>query len=48
VATSVVEEKSSRVVELVLAKIRARELLAGKILGVGCCRHLWMTTVWQV
>ena len=35
VASSVVEEKSSRVVELLLAKIRPGQLLAGKILGVG-------------
>jgi len=35
VASSVVEEKSSRVVELLLAKIRPRELLTGKIVGVG-------------
>lgn len=35
VASSVVEEKASRVVELLLAKLRPRELLTGKILGVG-------------
>jgi len=35
VASSVVEEKSSRVVELLLAKIRPGELLTGKIVGVG-------------
>jgi len=35
VASSVVEEKASRVVELLLAKIRPRELLTGKIIGVG-------------
>ncbi|HEX7277730.1 MAG TPA: ABC transporter permease [Acidimicrobiales bacterium] len=35
VASSVVEEKASRVVELLLAKIRPAELLIGKILGVG-------------
>ena len=35
VASSVVEEKSSRVVELLLAKLRPRELLTGKIVGVG-------------
>ena len=35
VASSVVEEKASRVVELILAKIRPYELLAGKIVGVG-------------
>ncbi len=35
VASSVVEEKSSRVVELLLAKMRPGELLTGKIVGVG-------------
>lgn len=35
VLTSVVEEKSSRVVEVVLARIRARHLLAGKVVGIG-------------
>jgi ABC-2 type transport system permease protein len=35
VAMGVVEEKSSRVVELILATIRPRHLLAGKILGLG-------------
>lgn len=35
VATGVVEEKSSRVVELILAAVRPRQLLAGKILGIG-------------
>jgi ABC-2 type transport system permease protein len=31
----VVEEKSSRVVEVVLGAVRARHLLAGKVLGIG-------------
>jgi len=35
VASSVVEEKSSRVVELLLAKIGPGQLLTGKIVGVG-------------
>ncbi len=35
VGSSIVEEKSSMVVELLLAKLRPAELLAGKILGVG-------------
>ena len=35
VATGVIEEKSSRVVEILLSSIRARQLLAGKILGIG-------------
>lgn len=35
VATGVVEEKSSRVVEVVLAAIKPVHLLAGKVLGIG-------------
>ncbi|MEA2268738.1 MAG: type transport system permease protein [Solirubrobacteraceae bacterium] len=35
VATGVVEEKSTRVVELLLSTIRPRELLAGKVIGIG-------------
>ncbi|MBI2710535.1 MAG: ABC transporter permease [Actinobacteria bacterium] len=35
VASGVVEEKSSRVVEVLLARVRARELLTGKIVGIG-------------
>lgn len=35
VAGGIVEEKSSRVIEVVLSAIRPRELLAGKILGLG-------------
>lgn len=35
VAMGIVEEKSSRVVELVLSTLRPRDLLAGKILGLG-------------
>lgn len=35
VASGVVEEKSSRVVEVLLASVPARALLAGKILGIG-------------
>lgn len=35
VATGVVEEKSSRVVELVLSSVRPLQLLAGKMLGIG-------------
>ena len=34
-ATGVVEEKQSRVVELLLATIKPWQLLAGKILGLG-------------
>jgi ABC-2 type transport system permease protein len=35
VASGVVEEKASRVVEVLLATIRPRQLLAGKVLGIG-------------
>lgn len=35
VAMGVVEEKSSRVVEVILAKIRPAQLLAGKVIGIG-------------
>ena len=35
VATGVIEEKSSRVVEVLLSAIRPRQLLAGKIAGIG-------------
>lgn len=35
VAMGVVEEKSSRVVELILATVRPWQLLAGKLLGIG-------------
>jgi ABC-2 type transport system permease protein len=35
VASGVVEEKSSRVIEVMLAAVRPGELLAGKLLGIG-------------
>lgn len=35
VATGIVEEKSSRVVEVILAAVPPRDLLAGKLLGIG-------------
>lgn len=35
VLSGVVEEKQSRVVEVVLATVRARDLLMGKVLGIG-------------
>ena len=34
-ASGIVEEKASRIVEVLLATIRPRELLAGKIVGIG-------------
>ena len=35
VASGVIEEKSSRIVEILLSAIKPRELLAGKVLGIG-------------
>ena len=35
VASGVVEEKASRVIEVLLATIKPRDLLAGKVLGLG-------------
>lgn len=35
VITGVVEEKSNRVVELILSAVRPRHLLAGKVIGIG-------------
>ncbi len=35
VASGVVEEKASRVVEILLAAVKPRDLLAGKLLGIG-------------
>ncbi|HEU4423321.1 MAG TPA: ABC transporter permease [Pilimelia sp.] len=35
VLTGVVEEKSSRIVEILLARVRPADLLAGKVLGIG-------------
>jgi ABC-2 type transport system permease protein len=35
VVTGVVEEKNNRVVELILSSVRPRDLLAGKVIGIG-------------
>jgi ABC-2 type transport system permease protein len=35
VITGIVEEKNNRVVELILSTVRARHLLAGKVIGIG-------------
>ena len=45
VATGVIEEKSSRVVEILLSTIRARQLLAGKIAGVGVLGLLQLSCI---
>lgn len=45
VALGVVEEKSTRIMEILLATIRPTELLAGKILGIGLVGLLQLGTV---
>ena len=45
VATAVVTEKSSRVVEVILAAIRPVQLLAGKVLGIGLIGILQVTLI---
>jgi ABC-2 type transport system permease protein len=35
VAQGVVEEKATRIMEILLATVRPSELLAGKVLGIG-------------
>lgn len=45
VAQGVVEEKSSRVVELLLATIRPWQLMAGKVLGIGLAGLLQVAVV---
>jgi ABC-2 type transport system permease protein len=47
VMRSVLEEKSSRVVEVLLSCLSAKELMAGKILGVGAV-GLTQTLIWSV
>ena len=45
VANGVVEEKSTRVVEVLLARIRPQRLLAGKILGIGLLGLLQLAVI---
>ncbi|TVT30751.1 ABC transporter permease [Amycolatopsis rhizosphaerae] len=45
VAQGVVEEKTSRVVELLLATVRPWQLLAGKVLGIGAVGLLQMVVI---
>ena len=45
VAQGVVEEKSSRIVELLLSTIRPWQLLAGKVLGIGAVGLIQMVTL---
>jgi ABC-2 type transport system permease protein len=46
-ARSIIEEKSSRIFEVLLATIKPEELLAGKIIGVGAV-GLTQTGVWML
>jgi ABC-2 type transport system permease protein len=48
VASGVIEEKSSRVVEILLSSIRPRQLLAGKILGIGSLGLLQLAVIGTV
>ena len=45
VATGVIEEKASRVVEMLLSSIRPRQLLAGKIVGIGVLGLCQLTVI---
>jgi len=45
VASGVIEEKSSRVVEMLLSAIRPRQLLAGKIFGIGLLGLLQLAVI---
>lgn len=45
VATGVIEEKASRVVEILLSAIRPRQLLAGKIAGIGALGIVQLTAI---
>ena len=45
VASGVIEEKSSRVVEILLSTIRPRQLLAGKIFGIGALGLLQLAAI---
>jgi len=47
VARSIIEEKSSRVFEVLLATIRPEEMMAGKVIGVGAV-GLTQVAVWLV
>ncbi|SJM54790.1 Putative ABC iron siderophore transporter, fused permease and ATPase domains [Actinomycetales bacterium JB111] len=45
VATGVVEEKTSRVVEVLLATIKPTQLLAGKVIGIGLFTLVYMLVI---
>jgi ABC-2 type transport system permease protein len=47
VMRSVLEEKTSRVMEVMLSSVSAKELMAGKILGVGAV-GLTQTAIWVI
>jgi ABC-2 type transport system permease protein len=42
IMTSVQEEKRDRIVELIVSSVRARDLLVGKVLGIGAAGVLQM------
>ena len=46
VMRSIIDEKSSRIMEVLLASVRARDLMAGKILGVGAV-GLTQIVIWM-
>jgi ABC-2 type transport system permease protein len=48
VASGVVEEKSSRVVEVLLSSIRARQLMVGKVIGIGLLGILQLLLIGMV
>ena len=43
VAASVVEEKANRIIEILLATVRPRQLLLGKVIGIGLVGFLQLT-----
>ncbi len=45
VATGVIEEKASRIVEMLLSSIRPQQLLAGKIIGIGVLGLAQLVTI---
>ena len=45
VASGVIEEKASRVVEMLLSTIRPKQLLAGKIFGIGALGLMQLTVI---
>ena len=46
VARSIIEEKTSRIFEVLLATIRPEEMMAGKVIGVGFSVGLTQVGIW--